>query len=316
MISLFAPLFAPAAGFLAFFGILLMLLGIGGSRQPDPIKERFEAAARGSVLPLDTEEMQAPFYERFFRPLMAAFAKGLARLTPAQSIESTQKRLMNAGLLGPMQVSDFIGLKGLGIVGGLAVAGLFIFAGHTSTAASVVLVLMFTIIGYVAPDLWLRNKTSQRKTIIANALPDAIDLLTISVEAGLGFDQALARIVSKADNLLSREFARVLQQMRLGVARRDALRELVERTGVEDLSQFVGAIIQAEQLGASIGRVLRIQSAEMRVRRRQRAQRLAQQAPIKMLFPMAFLILPSIFVVVLGPAVPKIVHVFAPGVPL
>jgi tight adherence protein C len=104
--------------------------------------------------------------------------------------------------------------------------------------------------------------------------------------------------------------------MRLGIARRDALRELVERTGVEDLSQFVGAIIQAEQLGASIGRVLRIQSAEMRVRRRQRAQKLAQQAPIKMLFPMAFLILPSIFVVVLGPAIPKIVHVFAPGAPL
>ncbi len=260
--------------------------------------------------------MQASFYDRFFRPLAAALAKGLARLTPTQSIDSTQKRLLNAGLMGQMQVSDFIGLKGLGIVGGRALAGLFILLGHTSTAASVVLVLMFTIIGYVAPDLWLRSKTSQRKMIIANALPDAIDLLTISVEAGLGFDQALARIVAKADNLLTREFARVLQQMRLGVARRDALRELVDRTGVEDLSQFVGAIIQAEQLGASIGRVLRIQSAEMRVRRRQRAQRLAQQAPIKMLFPMAFLILPSIFVVVLGPAVPKIVHVFAPGVPL
>lgn len=316
MISLFAPLFAPAAGFLAFFGILLMLLGIGGSRKADPVIDRFQMAARGASFTLDDEEMQASFYDRFFRPLMAAFAKGLARLTPAQSIESTQKRLMNAGLMGQMQVSDFIGLKGLGIVGGLALAGLFILLGHTATAASVVLVLMFTIIGYVAPDLWLRNKTSQRKMIIANALPDAIDLLTISVEAGLGFDQALARVVSKSDNLLTREFARVLHQMRLGVARRDALRELVERTGVEDLSQFVGAIIQAEQLGASIGRVLRIQSAEMRVRRRQRAQRLAQQAPIKMLFPMAFLILPSIFVVVLGPAVPKIVHVFAPGVPL
>ncbi|MDE3228237.1 MAG: type II secretion system F family protein [Chloroflexota bacterium] len=260
--------------------------------------------------------MQASFYDRFFRPLAAAIAGALARLTPRQSIDSTQKRLMNAGLMGQMQVSDFIGLKGLGIIGGAALAGLFILASHAGVTTSVVLGLIFVIIGYVAPDIWLRNKTTQRKTIIANALPDAIDLLTISVEAGLGFDQALARIVVKSDNLLTREFARVLRQMRLGVARRDALRELVDRTGVDDLSQFVGAIIQAEQLGASIGRVLRIQSAEMRVRRRQRAQRLAQQAPIKMLFPMAFLILPSIFVVVLGPAVPRIVHVFAPGVPL
>lgn len=215
-----------------------------------------------------------------------------------------------------MQVSDFIGLKGMWTIGLAAFGGLLVLLFHPSTTMSVVMVLFFGVIGYVLPDLWLRSKTSQRKTAIANALPDAIDLLTISVEAGLGFDQALQRIVSKSNNLLTREFARVLQQMRIGIARRDALRELVDRTGVEDLSQFVGAIIQAEQLGASIGRVLRIQSAEMRIRRRQRAQKLAQQAPIKMLFPMAFLILPSIFVVVLGPAVPRIVHAFAPGAPL
>lgn len=316
MISLLAPLLAPVAGFFTFFGILLLLLGIGGSRRPSVVDVRMAEAARGSMLSLDEQEMQASFYDRFFRPLAAAMARGLARFTPAQSIESTQRRLMNAGLQGQMQVSDFIGLKGMGILGGLAFGGLLALLGHTSTAVTFVLVLMFTIIGYIAPDFWLRSKTSQRKTLIANALPDAIDLLTISVEAGLGFDQAMARIVSKADNLLTREFARVLQQMRLGVARRDALRQLVDRTGVDDLSQFVGAIIQAEQLGASIGRVLRIQSAEMRVRRRQRAQRLAQQAPIKMLFPMAFLILPSIFVVVLGPAIPRIVKVFAPNAPL
>ncbi|HEY7973848.1 MAG TPA: type II secretion system F family protein [Ktedonobacterales bacterium] len=316
MINLLIPLLAPVAGFFTFFGILLLLLGLGGSRRSDPMAARLTEAARGGVLSLDDQEMQASFYDRFFRPLTITLAKGLARFTPAQSIESTQKRLMNAGLLGQMQVSDFIGLKGMGTIGGAAFGGLLVLLLRPATLMSAVLLLSFAALGYVFPDLWLRNKTAQRKTIIANALPDAIDLLTISVEAGLGFDQALARIVAKADNLLTREFARVLQQMRLGIARRDALRELVERTGVEDLSQFVGAIIQAEQLGASIGRVLRIQSAEMRVRRRQRAQKLAQQAPIKMLFPMAFLILPSIFVVVLGPAVPRIVHAFAPGAPL
>jgi len=316
MIGLLLPLLAPVAGFLTFFGIFLLMVGLGGSKKADPLERRLNDAARGSVMSLDDQEMQASFYERFFRPMAAAMAGFLARFTPQQSIESTQKRLLNAGLMGQMQVSDFIGLKGMGTLGGAAFGGLLCLLLHPSPFMIGLLVLVFAGLGYFFPDLWLRNKTAQRKLIIANALPDSIDLLTISVEAGLGFDQALARIVSKADNLLTREFARVLQQMRLGVARRDALRELVERTGVDDLSQFVGAIIQAEQLGASIGRVLRIQSAEMRIRRRQRAQRLAQQAPIKMLFPMAFLILPSIFVVVLGPAVPRIVHAFAPGAPL
>lgn len=315
MFNLLLPLLAPAAGFLTFFGILIMVLGLGGSKRADPVLARMSEAAKGAVS-LDDRELQAPFYDRFFRPLFAAFANGFARFTPARSLESTQQRLWNAGLMGQMQVSDFIGLKGMGTIGGVALGGLLAFASHGGGTTIFLLVLLFGIIGYVAPDMWLRNKTSQRKTAIANALPDSIDLLTISVEAGLGFDQAMARIVAKSDNLLTREFARVLQQMRVGVARRDALRELVARTGVDDLNHFVGAIIQAEQLGASIGRVLRIQSAEMRVRRRQRAQKLAQQAPIKMLFPMAFLILPSIFVVVLGPAVPKIVHAFAPGAPL
>lgn len=316
MLNLLIPLLGPVAGFLTFFGILLLLLGLGGSKKDDPMARRLSDAARGGVMSLDDREMQASFYERFFRPLAGGLAAFLARFTPAQSLESTQKRLLNAGLMGRMQVSDFIGLKGLSTIGGLAFAGLLVLAAHSVSASAVLVVIVFGLAGYLIPDLWLRNKTLQRKTAIANALPDSIDLLTISVEAGLGFDQALARIVAKSNNLLAYEFGRVLQQMRLGVARRDALRELVDRTGVEDLSQFVGAIIQAEQLGASIGRVLRIQSAEMRVRRRQRAQKLAQQAPIKMLFPMAFLILPSIFVVVLGPAIPRIVHVFAPSAPL
>jgi tight adherence protein C len=316
MLNLLIPLLAPVAGFLTFFGILLLLLGLGGSKKDDPMARRLSDAARGAIPTLDDREMQASFYDRFFRPLAGGLAAFLSRFTPARSLESTQKRLLNAGLMGQMNVSDFIGLKGLSTIGGLAFAALLILLAHSSTTSAVLVVLVFGLAGYLIPDLWLRNKTSQRKTAIANALPDAIDLLTISVEAGLGFDQALARIVAKSNNLLAAEFGRVLQQMRLGIARRDALRELVDRTGVEDLSQFVGAIIQAEQLGASIGRVLRIQSAEMRVRRRQRAQKLAQQAPIKMLFPMAFLILPSIFVVVLGPAIPRIVHVFAPSAPL
>jgi tight adherence protein C len=203
----------------------------------------------------------------------------------------------------------------LGAIIGLGLGVALALTLHAAFLGFSVLVLLGIIGGYVAPDLWLRSRTDSRKVEIQNQLPDTIDLLTISVEAGLGFDQALGRIVSKSSNTLSREFAQVLQQMRLGIPRRDALRQMADRTGVDDVTQFVGAIVQAEQLGASVGRVLRVQSAEMRVRRRQRAQRLAQQAPIKMLFPMAFLILPSIFVVVLGPAIPRIVKVFDPGFP-
>jgi tight adherence protein C len=215
-----------------------------------------------------------------------------------------------------MQVSDYMGMKGLAVLLGGGLAATLSLLTQQSTLGVVLLVLLFALLGYFLPDLWLRGEVSRRKDQIARSLPDAIDLLTISVEAGLGFDLALARVVAKSDNALTREFARVIQEMRIGVARRDALRSLVERTGVDDLSTFISSIIQAEQLGASIANVLRIQADEMRTRRRQRAERLAHEAPIKMLFPMAFLIFPPIFIVILGPAIPRIAKVFAPNLPL
>ncbi len=302
------------AGLLTFAGFSLLIFGIA-SRRGDPMDARLAGIVQAPRT-LEEYEMQAPFMERFLRPLLLGMARGFARMTPSSSLDGIQSRLQSAGMQGQMQVSDFVGLKGLGTIFGLAFAGLLAFALHAQLGVIVLLALVLGFIGYVAPDLWLRSKTDRRKLEITNALPDTIDLLTISVEAGLGFDQAMGRIVSKSSNTLAREFGRVLQQMRLGVPRRDALRQMADRTGVEDVSQFVGAIVQAEQLGASVGRVLRVQSSEMRVRRRQRAQKLAQQAPIKMLFPMAFLILPSIFVVVLGPAIPRIVKVFVPDAPL
>jgi tight adherence protein C len=141
-------------------------------------------------------------------------------------------------------------------------------------------------------------------------LPDSLDLLTIMVEAGLGFDAALARLVEKAQNELSQEFAQVLSEVRLGTSRREALRQLGGRTNVEDVSTFVTSLVQADQLGVSISRVLRVQSAQMRIKRRQRAEEAAHKAPIKMLFPLAFLIFPAMFIIILGPAVPGILHGF------
>ncbi len=302
------------AGFLAFLGVLLAVLGAAMPARRDPIMERIDAVTQGRRRTLEEIEMQAPFMERFVRPLASQMSKLMARLTPMGAMESTQKQLMHAGR--QMQVSDFMGIRGLALLlaGGLAMG--FSFLTGQGLFGFIVITAILGIMAYIMPTFWLRGEITKRKAQILRALPDAIDLLTISVEAGLGFDQALARVVSKSDNALTREFARVMQEMRIGVARRDALRSLVERVGVEDLSSFISAIIQAEQLGASVGNVLRIQSNEMRVRRRQHVERLAQTAPIKMLVPMAFLIFPPIFIVVLGPAIPGIVRAFAPGFPL
>ena len=301
------------AGLLAFLGVLLAVMGVAMPARRDPIQERLLQATQRSRT-LEEIEMQASFVERFLKPLSSSMAGVMSRLTPASAMENTQKKLMYAGLSNRTQVSDYLGMKGLATVVGIALALGLGFRYNVNIFVLFFITLLLGIMGYLGPDLWLRGQISQRKLAVSRALPDAIDLLTISVEAGLGFDQALARVVSKSDNPLTREFARVIQEMRIGVARRDALRAMVERTGVDDLSSFISAIIQAEQLGASVANVLRIQAVEMRVRRRQYAERQAQLAPIKMLFPMAFLIFPPIFIVVLGPAIPNIIHAFAPGV--
>jgi tight adherence protein C len=185
----------------------------------------------------------------------------------------------------------------------VAVLGYLLFRNQVPSR-QVLYTLLAALFGYALPTVWLNGRVRNRQKSILKTLPDALDLLTISVEAGLGFDLALQQVVQKWDNELSREFNRVLSDMRLGKSRPAALRELVARTGVPDLSTFVAAIIQADQLGVSISKILRVQSDQLRIRRRQRAEELAHQAPIKMLFPLIFLIFPSMFVIILGPAIP------------
>ena len=157
---------------------------------------------------------------------------------------------------------------------------------------------------------WLRSKIKARKKSVLKTLPDAIDVMTISVEAGLAFDGAMQRVADKWDNELGREFRRAISEMRVGKSKCDALHELVDRTAVPDLSTFVASIIQADHLGVSIAKVLRIQSEQMRIRRRQRAEEQAHKAPILMMIPMVFLIFPSTYIVLLGPAVPKVMTAF------
>jgi tight adherence protein C len=305
------------AGLLAFAGVLFAFAGALRPARRDPLESRLHQYAQRPRT-LEEIELQAPLSERLLRPLLGGITRLIARLAPSSRLESMQKRLIQAGFVGRMQASDLVGMKGLGLIFG-AVFGFGVAIRLVPSSGIFGLLICLVLggaFGYYVPDLWLSTRITRRRDQLQRSMPDAIDLLTISVEAGLGFDAALSRVVEKSDNALTREFARVLSEMRVGVSRRDALRSLVERTGVEDLSVFVSAIIQAEQLGASIANVLRIQSNEMRLRRRQRAEVLAHQAPIKMLFPMAFLIFPPIMIVVLGPAIPSVLGVFAPQIHL
>jgi tight adherence protein C len=203
----------------------------------------------------------------------------------------------------------FVGLR---VVLALALGGIVTLVTFQSMPLSQALMYSAVgfVLGYMLPVMWLGRQISQRKHNITKALPDALDLLCISVEAGLAFDLALQRVTQKWDDELAREFKRVLQDIRLGRTRREALKDLAQRTGVEDVQTFTAAIIQADQLGVSMSKILRLQSDQMRVRRRQRAEEKAQQAPVKMLFPLVFLIFPALFVVILGPAVPRIMNAF------
>jgi tight adherence protein C len=205
---------------------------------------------------------------------------------------------------------EFTGLRLVCAVlfGGLALAVMFVSRAPllNQTFATVIA----SALGYFLPTIWLGLKIRSRQTSILRALPDALDLLTISVEAGLGFDAAMAKVTEKWSDDLSQAFSRVLVEIQMGTVRRVALRSMANRTDVSELTSFVAAIIQADQLGVSLARVLHIQSEQMRIRRRQRAEEMANKAPIKMMVPLVFLIFPALFVVLLGPALPSLMNAF------
>jgi tight adherence protein C len=298
---------------LAALSVVMVVLGLTMPRQGNPIQSRLgQYAARPRTL--EEMELQQPFLDRAIRPILNSLARIVGRYTPQRNVENIRRNLVLAGSPNNWQTSDFLGLKGLFalLIGGVALALLFFLQGN----------MLYTIggaliggaLGYFLPTLWLSQKIRSRKKEISKALPDALDLLTICVEAGLGFDAAMAKVTEKWDNQLAREFGRVIAEVRVGKLRREALRDMVNRTEVPDVSAFIAAIIQADQLGVSVARVLQIQSDQMRTKRRQRAEEQAQQAAVKMLFPMIFLILPSMFVVILGPSLPIIMDSLKYGV--
>jgi len=296
-------------------GIVMVFRGLAAAPRQDLLETRL-AQFREQTVTLEEMELQQPFTERFVRPAMERLGAFMNSRSGGARTQMLQNRLQLAGRPGNLTVNGFISLKLVAAVI-FAVAG-FLLVGFANFqliglplfVSQIVLAVALALAGYLFPDLWLRQEVGKRQKEIRLALPNALDLLTISVEAGLGFDAALVRVTEKYKNALTDEFTQVLNEVRLGRPRLEALDDMGRRVGVEELHSFIQALIQSEQLGVGIAKVLRIQSEEMRRKRRQRAEEQAAQASLKMLFPMIGCIFPTLFIVLMGPAVLVVLKTF------
>ncbi|MGH7904270.1 MAG: type II secretion system F family protein [Candidatus Dormibacteraceae bacterium] len=284
-------------------GVFSVCWGLRRPAGDDVVQARLLAYQVGQPLTLNEIELQMPFTERFVRPAIERFGKMLARRTPQKSQQDLRNRLNLAGRPGNLSPGDFQAIR---YVAGAALLVIGFALGITLVRSSLGAVLggaAGVVTGLYLPVLWLKRKVDGRRRGIQLALPDAMDLLTVCVEAGLGFEAAIARVTEKFRNGLSDEFSQVLQETRLGRPRLEALDDMGRRCGVEDLHNFVQAVVQSEQMGVGVAKILRLQSDEIRRKRRQRASEKAAQASLKMLFPMVGCIFPTLWVVLLGPAI-------------
>jgi len=257
------------------------------------------------------QEMLAPISDRVFAPVLGGLAGIAQRFTPHGYREQVAHKLVLAGTPKDMTVDQILVLKMLGLVSGLVWLPLVLMVLHLSGVLAFVVIACLWFASFMGGDVFLSRAIEKRQHDMAVQLPDILDLLTISVEAGLGFEQALERTTKAVPGPLSDEFRRMLRETRYGASRAEALRAMDERCEVPELRTFIMAMLQADTFGVSISRLLRSQADEMRIRRRLRAQTQAQKAPVKMLFPMVFCIFPSIFVVILGPAMISMMRNFA-----
>ena len=304
-------------GITAVAGLGLVAAGLLGPRREDTIEDRLAKLGTLERPPtLEEIELSLPFTERFLRPRLRDLAEFVAKLTPEQTLARTRRNLELAGVSRRIGAPEFLGLRDLLML--VFGAGIIIFAStsNISTGRKLLLIPVVTLLGNYFPVIWLSSRMGRRRKEIIKALPDAMDLLTICVEAGLGFDAALGKVVEKWENELTIAFNKVLHEIRLGKTRREALRDMADTMEVTDVSTFVAAIIQAESLGVSLAKVLRIQSDQMRVRRRQRAEEEARKAPVKIALPTVLLIFPSLLIVILGPAALLLIEILSEAVNL
>jgi tight adherence protein C len=303
-----------------FIGIIIGLVVIGGatmliiaglraarSKSPDdPLMARLEEATqRGDVISsLEQIELQQPFSQRVIVPVLQRIGEMSTSFTPQKVLQDTTTKLEIAGNPGRIDASTFLASRFVVAIffGGILLMVAIFSPNKWPLAQSFLVVTIFTVLGFFFPQLWLQTRINARQKDVRKAMPDALDLLTICVEAGLGFEAAMSKVSEKWENELSIALLRAIREIQLGKSRRDAMRDMAERIGIPEMTSFVAAIIQSEILGVSLAKVLRIQSDQMRVKRRQRAEEEAHQAPVKMIIPLAFLIFPSIFIILLTPA--------------
>lgn len=311
------PLVMAAACFVAVTAVTMVGFGLATPRERD-VNRRIAALAAvqgspGGYLPRQTL-LEQPFVQRVVAPAIGLMGNVGARLTPAGQVKVLSDRLHQAGVYAPIALQALLAMRLMGVV--LAPLAWWLLTPFNPGLA-LIAAAVIALFGISGSGMILTRMITQRREAIVTALPDALDLITSCVEAGISFDAALMRITGRdneAGRELREEFARYLSDIRMGRPRAEALRSLSQRCGVQDLEGVVAALIQADQLGVGIGIVLRTQSVHLRTRRRQRAQEAALKAPIKMLFPLVFFIFPAMFVVTLGPAVLRVIDTFAkPG---
>jgi tight adherence protein C len=299
---------------LLIFGVIVLIGAIAviivslrrnaQGEEDDPLQTRLaEFIQRGDVTSLEEIELSQPFSERVIVPVIRRIGEFSARFTPQKAIQDTARRLELAGNPWPIDAATFLAIRFIlaVVLGGFLVAVVLI-SPPSNPSDNFMYIGGATFAGFFLPHLMLTSRITRRQKEIRKAMPDALDLLTICVEAGLGFDAAMSKVSEKWENELSLAFARTIREVQLGKVRREALKDMSDRLGIAEMTSFVAAIIQSEQLGVSMAKVLRIQSDQMRVKRRQYAEEEAHKAPIKMIIPMALLIFPSIMIIILTPA--------------
>ncbi len=281
--------------------VLLITVGLSTRPGKDAVQQRLEQLV---VQPksLEEYELQQPFFERAVRPLVKRLARAGRRADQGGLIARTDAKLEKAGYPGGLRGADWMGVKLLAAIA-FVVLGFLLGLLLGGVTGGLFFALVGAGVGFMGPEFWLGRRIRARTQAMVLQLPDALDLLTISVEAGLGFDAALAKVVEKMEGPLVAEFRQALAEIRMGRSRRDSLRDVAKRADSQPINNFIGAIVQAEQLGVPIAKVLQIQSNQLRIERRQRAEEAAAKAPVKMLFPMVGCIFPTIFIVILGPAI-------------
>ena len=297
---------------LVFVSCFMMLYSIIAYTQRDKlsISSRLEDIKKINIGAVDTE-LNQPLFTRVLRPMLDSMGKTMIKITPGELLASLENKIVKAGNPGRMSLKDWLNIQALLVI---VLPVITLLAGRFFNMAAgnlLLFILAEVALGFVLPGFILGKLMTARQTIILNSLPDVIDLLTVSVEAGLGFDGALLKVVDKKPGPLAAEFEKVLQEIKVGRQKKDALKDMSQRIGLQDLTTFIGAIIQADQFGVGIANVLRIQAEQIRQKRKQRAQEKAMKAPVKMLIPMVVFIFPTLFIVLLGPVLIQIIEQFA-----